>query len=365
MAWDITGNSNTNPATNFLGTTDLKALSIRTNGKEAVHIDQTGKVAIGTASPQNALHVGPGVSAIASSRVNAVIASGGADGGIAIVQNSGVNVLLQASGAGAFIGTTSHHALVLRTADQDRVVVSPTGNAGIGQNSPQNLLHVGPGSTTIAHSRVNAIVASNAPDAGIAISQSGGVNVLLQASGAGAFIGTTSNHPVILRTADQDRVVVQANGDVEMRGNLSVDRDLICIGADCAEHFDVLEGAVCEPGTVMAISTGGALDASTKAYDRKVAGVVSGAGNFRSAILLNRQADNEGRPPVALAGKVYCLVDAQYAPIEVGDLLTTSDTLGHAMKASDAGRAFGSIVGKALGGLSEGRGLIPILVTLQ
>ena len=149
MAWDITGNSNTNPATDFLGTTDLKALSIRTNGKEAVHIDQTGKVAIGTASPQNALHVGPGVSAIASSRVNAVIASGGADGGIAIVQNSGVNVLLQASGAGAFIGTTSHHALVLRTADQDRVVVSPTGNAGIGQNSPQNLLHVGPGSTTI------------------------------------------------------------------------------------------------------------------------------------------------------------------------------------------------------------------------
>jgi len=51
--------------------------------------------------------------------------------------------------------------------------------------------------------------------------------------------------------------------------------------------------------------------------------------------------------------------------IEVGDLLTTSDTLGHAMKASDTGKAFGVIVGKALGSLSEGRGLIPILVTLQ
>jgi hypothetical protein len=36
-----------------------------------------------------------------------------------------------------------------------------------------------------------------------------------------------------------------------------------------------------------------------------------------------------------LVSKVYCKVDAQYASIEVGDLLTSSPTPGCAMKAED------------------------------
>jgi hypothetical protein len=68
---------------------------------------------------------------------------------------------------------------------------------------------------------------------------------------------------------------------------------------------------------------------------------------------------------VALVGKVYCKVDAQYGPIEVGDLLTTSPTLGHAMKASDPLKAFGAVIGKALRPLLAGQGLIPILIALQ
>jgi hypothetical protein len=59
--------------------------------------------------------------------------------------------------------------------------------------------------------------------------------------------------------------------------------------------------------------------------------------------------------PLALTGKVYCKADAQYAPIEVGDLLTTSSTAGHAMKATDHDRAFGAVLGKALGLLSTAR----------
>ena len=64
-------------------------------------------------------------------------------------------------------------------------------------------------------------------------------------------------------------------------------------------------------------------------------------------------------------GKVYCKVDAEYAAIEVGDLLTTSPTPGHAMKATDPAKAFGTVIGKALRSLDAGTGLIPILVTLQ
>jgi hypothetical protein len=69
--------------------------------------------------------------------------------------------------------------------------------------------------------------------------------------------------------------------------------------------------------------------------------------------------------PLALNGKVFCKADAVYAPIAVGDLLTTSSTRGHAMKASDATRAFGAVIGKALQPLAEGQGLIPMLVTLH
>jgi hypothetical protein len=69
--------------------------------------------------------------------------------------------------------------------------------------------------------------------------------------------------------------------------------------------------------------------------------------------------------PVALVGKVYCKVDAQYASIEVGDLLTTSPTRGHAMKVTDPFKAFGSVIGKALHPLETGQGMIPILIALQ
>jgi hypothetical protein len=61
-----------------------------------------------------------------------------------------------------------------------------------------------------------------------------------------------------------------------------------------------------------------------------------------------------------LMGKVCCKVDASYGAIAVGDLLTTSPTSGHAMKVSDPVKAFGGVIGKALGILAEGRGVVPI-----
>ncbi len=56
-------------------------------------------------------------------------------------------------------------------------------------------------------------------------------------------------------------------------------------------------------------------------------------------------------------------VDASYGAIQPGDLLVSSDTPGHAMKAVDA--QVGTVIGKALGSLDSGTGVIPVLVTLQ
>jgi hypothetical protein len=148
-------------------------------------------------------------------------------------------------------------------------------------------------------------------------------------------------------------------------GDVTVTGDVILTGADCAEEFDIAQAAEIEPGTVMVLDQDGALRHCQQAYDKRVAGVISGAGAYKSGLILDRQQVHDDRVPVALIGKVYCKVDAQYAPIEIGDLLTTSSTPGHAMKASDPSQAFGAVLGKALRPLSEGQGLVPILVALQ
>ena len=148
-------------------------------------------------------------------------------------------------------------------------------------------------------------------------------------------------------------------------GNVTVTGDVFLTGADCAEEFEISEAADFEPGTVMVINQEGALQPNQQAYDKRVAGVVSGAGKYRSGITLDKQPSQNNRRPIALVGKVYCKVDARYSPIEVGDLLTTSPTPGHAMKAEDPFKAFGAVIGKALRSLEAGQGMIPILIALQ
>jgi hypothetical protein len=166
---------------------------------------------------------------------------------------------------------------------------------------------------------------------------------------------------------------LEVNGNIEISGNLDGSArttiscfDVTLVGADCAEEFDVADPEA-NPGTVVVIANEeGALRPCDKEYERTVAGVISGAGDFRPGIVLDRQKDpHSHRLSLALVGKVYCKVDAQYAPIDVGDLLTTSPTKGHAMKAIDPTRCFGSVIGKALRPLTSGRALVPILVALQ
>lgn len=148
-------------------------------------------------------------------------------------------------------------------------------------------------------------------------------------------------------------------------GNVVVTKDIFLSNADCAEDFDLARTGAIEPGTVMVIDQDGALLESEHAYDKKVAGIVSGAGDFRPAIVLDRQQSQVQRVPIAMVGKVYCKADATYGSIDVGDLLTTSPTPGHAMRAGDPMKAFGAVIGKALRPLSGGTGLIPVLVALQ
>ncbi len=139
-------------------------------------------------------------------------------------------------------------------------------------------------------------------------------------------------------------------------------------GGDLAEPFDIADTEVIKPGTVVAIDpeNAGQLRIADKAYDRTVVGCVSGANGINPGLTMQQEGTvADGSLPVALSGRVYCRADASYGSIRPGDLLTTSDTPGHAMKVTDHARAQGAILGKAMTPLQEGTGFVLVLVTLQ
>jgi len=139
-------------------------------------------------------------------------------------------------------------------------------------------------------------------------------------------------------------------------------------GADLAEPFDVLDMKDFKPGLLVSIDPDnpGKLRIADRAYDKTVAGIVSGAKGIRPGLTMHQEGtETEGEIPVALTGRAYAWADASYGRIEPGDMLTTSDTPGHAMKATDHEKARGTVIGKAMTSLKEGKGLVLVLVTLQ
>jgi hypothetical protein len=93
--------------------------------------------------------------------------------------------------------------------------------------------------------------------------------------------------------------------------------------------------------------------------------VVSGANGLLTGTILGNLPGHEDAPPIALSGRVWVDCDASNGAIEPGDLLTTSDTPGHAMKVADYSRAQGAVIGKAMTRLETGRGLVLVLVSLN
>src|SRR5262249_47564059 len=73
---------------------------------------------------------------------------------------------------------------------------------------------------------------------------------------------------------------------LDVNGNIVTNGDISLTNVDCAEDFDVEDPHAIEPGTVMIVGDAGRLHLSQEAYDTRVAGVISGAGDYRPAIIL-------------------------------------------------------------------------------
>ncbi len=153
---------------------------------------------------------------------------------------------------------------------------------------------------------------------------------------------------------------------LDVRGTTRTSILTITGGSDLAEPFLMNAGGA-PKGSVMVIDGEhpGRLKLSDRAYDTRVAGIVSGANGINPGISLQQEGVLDGGQNVALSGRVYVRADAAFGAIKPGDLLTTSSTPGHAMKAGKHAKAQGAILGKAMTSLKEGCGMVLVLVTLQ
>ena len=180
--------------------------------------------------------------------------------------------------------------------------------------------------------------------------------------------GTFAGGQILLRD-DAGITTIQIDANYNGDGRIITQELQITGGSDLSEQFNVAaNGAQPEPGMVVCIDADnpGELIVSGKAYDRMVAGIISGAGGIEPGLYMGQKdSEADGSHPVALTGRVYVYCDASYGAIVPGDLLTTCDVAGHAMKVTDHSAAQGAIIGKAMTSLEEGRGLVLVLVRPQ
>ena len=187
-----------------------------------------------------------------------------------------------------------------------------------------------------------------------AVSNRSGVAGVNSGGGPGVYAASTG---IILAGYDEDpwerRFYVDNDGEVYADGAFHPG------GADFAEMLPAADDL--EPGDVLVIGADGKLARSTTPYATNVAGVYSTQPGFVGVV--DDGVDPAGKVPLAVVGVVPVKVSAESGSIRPGDLLTTSPTPGHAMKAINP--KVGTIIGKALASLESGTGLIPVLITLQ
>lgn len=222
----------------------------------------------------------------------------------------------QQSGRVSVINTNATGAS-LETAISERLTVLPSGNVGVGTTTPAALLEVSG----------NAQMDGN-----------------IKMTGTGASI-------------------TFPDGTVQGTAYTGV-----TCGGDYAETVDVAgDRKNYEPGDVLVLdqNIGSDVLKSSEPYSTLVAGIYS----TKPGVVGRRQKTDAKTSttevPMAMVGIVPTKVSAENGPIKRGDLLVTSSMLGYAMKGTDRSRMLGAVVGKALGALDSGTGVIEVLVTLQ
>ena len=343
--WSYAGGSTTTRLTSVANV----RTSFGSNGiDDRVFLDLSGNLGINTTTPGSKLHV---VGAMQAPAVSGT----GTNGMLRLGATPTTNLVLD---MGMDATTNVYSWLQSRNlsnyALNYSLALNPNGgNVGIGSVAPNYKLDVQGG--TINSSGGLCI----AGDCKTAWSQVGGS----QWTTSGTTINYATGNVGIANASPTEKLDV--TGNVKVTGNITASGTINAKYQDVAEWVDSSQELA--PGTVVVLDAAKSnqVIASTQSYDSRVAGVIS----IRPGVTLGESG--EGRVLVAATGRVKVKVDATNGPINIGDLLVTSDKQGVAMKSVPieiGGRRIhqpGTLIGKALEPLAGGTGEILVLLSLQ
>ncbi|MDP6368370.1 MAG: VCBS repeat-containing protein [Planctomycetota bacterium] len=326
----------TNSRLHVNGEADEDVMRIQSDGATKLLVSKTGNVAVGGYfDPSAPLHVAGGNWDLATSEGDFKIGD----------ENNRLKMSISTGGGGA------GHGRIRAVGDNSQLLLGVDNNDVLTINDGQIAVE-GSSSGTVGAT----IHAENFGLDGIALyakSHGTDTTAVFSQDGDGSILrGFNGGCCPVFEVKNNGRVVTT---ELEITG-----------GADLVEGFEAPDG-MNSPGTVMVIDPQGVgqLLQSSGSYDRRVAGVVSGAGAVRPGIRMGQETVLDGDTLIAMSGRVFVKCSAENGAILPGDLLTSASLAGHAMRATDGERSFGAVLGKAMTPLEEGTGLVLVLVSLQ
>ncbi|HXT62956.1 MAG TPA: hypothetical protein VN696_07970 [Pyrinomonadaceae bacterium] len=266
----------------------------------------------------------------------------------------------------AFVGRSGSGTTGFWTANGWALNVHDNGNVGVGTTSPAARLDLGANAVTNQF-----FVYNNGPSAtyGMGATVTNGLEVYtstaLNKMAFGTYNQTTFVPQMVLNAGKVGVGTASPEESLHVVGNIKVTGNINAKYQDVAEWVPSAEQLASGTVVVLDATTSNQVTSSTIAYDTRVAGVISA----QPGITLGEKSDE--KVLVATTGRVRVKVDASRAPINIGDLLVTSDIPGVAMKSEAVNLGGvqihrpGTIIGKALEPLAKGQGEILVLLSLQ
>ncbi len=370
------------------GTTTADPLIFSTNGVERMRIWPAGNITIGTTlnnqnaafdfhTSSTATYVPSGTSPARLRLINTdatvtnvmEIDLGSGDTAGAVVTRAKLASIATNNTPGV---TAGDFVIGLRSAGAmfEHTRFTSTGNVGIGTTAPgakRQVLGLAPGGTAAftgtnfsSHFNFNG---DGTEDTYIRGGKTTSRVIINDVNSGTTLLGLGAGNVGVGTATPTSKLHVQGSGRVT--GNLVVDGNIAAKYQDVAEWVPAAEQL--DAGTVVVLDANKSnqVISSSKSYDTRVAGVISA----QPGITLGEKSDE--KVLVATTGRVLVNVDATSGPIQIGDLLVTSDREGFAMKSApvEIGSARihrpGTLIGKALEPLAGGTGKILVLLSLQ